>query len=225
MKFSNIYILVPAFNEAEVIGDILKELLDSFSNVIVINDGSTDDIKQVVGELDIILINHEINLGVGAAVQTGFDFVQKIPTSHAVITFDADGQHSVNDAISIAKAISDSEEEIIFGSRFLEHYKNIPLIKRIVLRIVTKLTKITTGVRLTDAHNGLKAYKLSAIRKLELQFNGYSYESELIKEVAKKKISYKELSTNVKYTSYSIKKGQKLANGLLIIEDLLKLWI
>ena len=81
-----------------------------------------------------------------------------------------------------------------------------------------------TGVKLTDAHNGLKAYKISAIRKLKLQFSGYSYESELITEVAKKNISYKELSTNVKYTSYSIKKGQRLSNGLLIIEDLLKLW-
>ena len=77
---------------------------------------------------------------------------------------------------------------------------------------------------MTDAHNGLKAYKVSAIRKLKLRFSGYSYESELITEVAKKKISYKELSTNVKYTEYSLKKGQKLTNGLLIIEDLLKLW-
>ena len=224
MKFSNIYILVPAFNESEVIREILSNLLNYFSNVIVVNDGSTDNIKEVVKDLDIILINHEINLGVGAAVQTGFDFVKKIPLSHAVITFDADGQHSVQDAISIAEAISHIDEEIIFGSRFLEYDNNIPFIKRIVLRIITKITRIVTGVKLTDAHNGLKAYKISAIRKLKLQFSGYSYESELITEVAKKNISYIEMSTNVKYTSYSIKKGQGLLNGLLIIEDLLKLW-
>jgi glycosyltransferase involved in cell wall biosynthesis len=224
MKFDNIYILVPAFNEAKIIRIILIALLERFPNVVVINDGSTDNIMEATKDLDITLLNHEINLGVGAAVQTGFDYVQRIPLSYAAITFDADGQHSVEDAISIAKAIQLCEEEIIFGSRFIEHDKNIPFIKRNVLRFVTLFTKIATGIKLTDAHNGLKAYKVSAIRKLKLRFSGYSYESELITEVAKKKISYKELSTNVKYTEYSLKKGQKLTNGLLIIEDLLKLW-
>jgi hypothetical protein len=90
--------------------------------------------------------------------------------------------------------------------------------------LIAKITDLVTGVTLSDAHNGLKAYKVSTIKELELQFSSYSYESELITQVAKKKIEYKEMSTDIKYTSYSIKKGQKLLNGLLIIEDLLKLW-
>ena len=81
-----------------------------------------------------------------------------------------------------------------------------------------------TGVSLSDAHNGLKAFKVSALRNLELNFSAYSYESELITQVSKKKLKYKEMPTDIKYTDYSIKKGQKLSNGLLIIEDLLKLW-
>jgi len=224
MKFKDIYVIVPAFNEQNVIKDIINNLLKNFSNVIVINDGSNDKTLETINDLDIKILNHEINLGVGAAVQTGFDYVSDIPDAKAVITFDADGQHLVDDAVAMAKEILICDEGIIFGTRFPKHSKNIPKVKRIVLKLIAKITDLVTGVTLSDAHNGLKAYKVSTIKELELQFSSYSYESELITQVAKKKIDYKEMSTDIKYTSYSIKKGQKLLNGLLIIEDLLKLW-
>ena len=224
MKFKDIYVIVPAFNEQNVIKDIINNLLKNFSNVIVINDGSNDKTLEIINDLDIKILSHEINLGVGAAVQTGFDYVSDIPDAKAVITFDADGQHLVDDAVEMAKEILICDEGIIFGTRFPKHSKNIPKVKRIVLKLIAKITDLVTGVTLSDAHNGLKAYKVSTIKELELQFSSYSYESELITQVAKKKIEYKEMSTDIKYTSYSIKKGQKLLNGLLIIEDLLKLW-
>tara|TARA_B100000401_G_C52806988_1_gene721598 strand:- start:748 stop:1425 length:678 start_codon:yes stop_codon:yes gene_type:complete len=224
MKFKDIYVIVPAFNEQNVIKDIINNLLKNFSNVIVINDGSNDKTLEIINDLDIKILSHEINLGVGAAVQTGFDYVSDIPDAKAVITFDADGQHLVDDAVAMAKEILICDEGIIFGTRFPKHSKNIPKVKRIVLKLIAKITDLVTGVTLSDAHNGLKAYKVSTIKELELQFSSYSYESELITQVAKKKIDYKEMSTDIKYTSYSIKKGQKLLNGLLIIEDLLKLW-
>ena len=224
MKFKDVYVIVPAFNEQNVIKDIINNLLKNFSNVIVINDGSNDKTLETINDLDIKILNHEINLGVGAAVQTGFDYVSNIPDAKAVITFDADGQHLVDDAVAMAKEIMICDEGIIFGTRFPKHSKNIPKVKRFVLKLIAKITDLVTGVTLTDAHNGLKAYKISTIKELELQFSSYSYESELITQVAKKKIDYKEMPTDIKYTSYSIKKGQKLLNGLLIIEDLLKLW-
>lgn len=224
MKFKDVYVIVPAFNEQNVIKDIINNLLKNFSNVIVINDGSNDKTLEIINDLDIKILSHEINLGVGAAVQTGFDYVSDIPDAKAVITFDADGQHLVDDAVAMAKEILICDEGIIFGTRFPKHSKNIPKVKRIVLKLIAKITDLVTGVTLSDAHNGLKAYKVSTIKELELQFSSYSYESELITQVAKKKIDYKEMSTDIKYTSYSIKKGQKLLNGLLIIEDLLKLW-
>tara|TARA_B100002052_G_C15882677_1_gene600131 strand:- start:2908 stop:3585 length:678 start_codon:yes stop_codon:yes gene_type:complete len=224
MQFKDIYVVVPAFNEQKVIKDIINSLLKKFSNVIVVNDGSNDRTLEIINDIDIKVLSHEINLGVGAAVQTGFDYVTKIPNAKAVITFDADGQHLVDDAVAMAKEILLCDEGIIFGTRFPKHSKNIPKVKRFVLKLIAKITDLVTGVTLTDAHNGLKAYKISTIKKLELQFSSYSYESELITQVAKKKIDYKEMPTDIKYTSYSIKKGQKLLNGLLIIEDLLKLW-
>ncbi len=224
MKFKDIYVVVPAFNEQKVIKDIIENLLKNFLNVIVVNDGSNDKTLEMIKDLNIKILTHEINLGVGAAVQTGFDYVASIPNARAVITFDADGQHNVDDAVAMAKEILICEEGIIFGTRFPKHSKNIPKLKRIVLKLIAKITELVTGVNLSDAHNGLKAFKVNAINELELQFSSYSYESELITQVAKKKIDYKEMPTDIKYTSYSIKKGQKLLNGLLIIEDLLKLW-
>ena len=224
MKFKDIYVIVPAFNEQNVIKDIINNLLKKFSNVIVINDGSNDKTLEIINDLDIKILSHEINLGVGAAVQTGFDYVSNISDAKAVITFDADGQHLVDDAVAMAKEILICDEGIIFGTRFPKHSKNIPKVKRIVLKLIARITDLVTGVTLSDAHNGLKAYKVSTIKELELQFSSYSYESELITQVAKKKIDYKEMPTDIKYTNYSIKKGQKLLNGLLIIEDLLKLW-
>ena len=224
MQFKDIYVVVPAFNEQKIIKDIINSLLKKFSNVIVVNDGSNDRTLEIINDIDIKVLSHEINLGVGAAVQTGFDYVTKIPNAKAVITFDADGQHLVDDAVAMAKEILLCDEGIIFGTRFPKHSKNIPKVKRFVLKLIAKITDLVTGVTLTDAHNGLKAYKISTIKELELQFSSYSYESELITQVAKKKIDYKEMPTDIKYTSYSIKKGQKLLNGLLIIEDLLKLW-
>ena len=186
MKFKDIYVIVPAFNEQNVIKDIINNLLKNFSNVIVINDGSNDKTLEIINDLDIKILSHEINLGVGAAVQTGFDYVSDIPDAKAVITFDADGQHLVDDAVAMAKEILICDEGIIFGTRFPKHSKNIPKVKRIVLKLIAKITDLVTGVKLSDAHNGLKAYKVSTIKELELQFSSYSYESELITQVAKK---------------------------------------
>lgn len=224
MKFKDIYVIVPAYNEKKVIKEIVSNLLNKFSNIIVIDDGSTDGTSNEIKDLDIKILRHEINLGVGAAVQTGFKFVSMISSAHAVITFDADGQHLVKDAESMAKEVMICDADIIFGTRFPKFARNIPLIKRIVLKTIAKITYFVTGVSLSDAHNGLKAFKVSALRNLELNFSAYSYESELITQVSKKKLKYKEMPTDIKYTDYSIKKGQKLSNGLIIIEDLLKLW-
>ena len=224
MKYKDIYVIVPAYNEEKVIKETISNLLKKFSNVIVVDDGSTDGTFNEIKDLDVKILHHEINLGVGAAVQTGFEYVSMIHSAHAVITFDADGQHSVKDAESMAKEVMMSDADIIFGTRFPKFARNIPLVKRIALKIITKITDFMTGVSLSDAHNGLKAFKASALRNLELNFSAYSYESELITQVSKKKLKYTEMPTDIKYTNYSIKKGQKLSNGLLIIEDLLKLW-
>ena len=136
MKYKDIYVIVPAYNEEKVIKEIISNLLNKFSNVIVIDDGSTDGTLNEIKDFDVKIIHHEINLGVGAAVQTGFEYVSMIDSAHAVITFDADGQHLVKDAESMAKEAMISDADIIFGTRFPKFARNIPLVKRIILNLV-----------------------------------------------------------------------------------------
>lgn len=224
-NFDNIFIIVPAYNEAQVIEETVNSLKKYFNNILVINDGSTDNTLNVLKNLDIKIINHPLNIGVGGAFQTGFKYIlENHENCIGAITFDADGQHNVKDAIQIANELISSKYEIIFGSRFLGHELKIPSNKRFILRLVTAITSFFTGIKLTDAHNGLKGFKTSAIYKIKIKLDGYAYESELIRQVAEKSISYKELPTDIEYSEYSLKKGQNISNGFIIIEDLLKLW-
>lgn len=220
--FENIYILIPVFNEERQIKKVIEELSKTFKNIIVINDGSTDKTEKILKTLNVIHLKHSINLGQGAAISTGFKFIQKLKDAYAVVTFDADGQHSAKDAELFAKEILLCKEEIIFGSRFLDNKSNIPFIKKVVLSIVVMFTNILSKINLTDAHNGLKAFKTSCLNKLDIDIDGFGFESQIIHQASKKKITYKEMPTNTMYTTYSKKKGQRLINGLIILEDLFK---
>ena len=223
-NLSKVYILIPLFNEAEVIEEIIKKLSNVFKNIVVVNDGSTDESFHILKNLDVHLINHPINMGQGSAISTGFDYISK-SDAEALITFDADGQHSVEDAEVFANAILNSKSDIIFGSRFIKHSHNIPFLKRQVLTFATKITNFFSGMNLTDTHNGMKAIKKDALSMIDIEINGYAFESELIQCVSRKKLKYSELPTNIIYTKYSKLKGQSLMNGFIILEDLIKMWL
>ena len=223
-SFDNIYVVIPAFNEGAVLQKTISELKRNFKNVIVVNDGSDDKTREIMENSGIIPIHHPINMGQGASINSGFNFVKNIKSVEAVITFDADGQHASEDAVEFAKEIKNCNEEVIFGSRFLKHEKNIPFLKRFALKFVIKITNIMLGMKLTDTHNGLKAMKINAIKKIDIKIDNYAFESEMLTQVSKQNMSYKELPTNIIYTNYSKKKGQSLRNGLRIIESLILLF-
>ena len=218
----NVHILIPVYNEQKMISEVVLKLKKHFSNIVVVNDGSTDSTLEILSQLEVVALNHFLNLGQGAAISTGINYIKNLKNSLAVITFDADGQHSVNDAVNFANEIVKCDEGIIFGSRFLEHKMNIPPLKRFALKAVTYFTNKLTNMNLTDSHNGLKAYKTDALKDINVTIDGFAFESEIINIVSRNNISYKEMPTNTIYTSYSKNKGQKLRNGLIILEDLFK---
>jgi polyprenyl-phospho-N-acetylgalactosaminyl synthase len=220
--FDNIYILIPVYNEEKKIESVITELSSLFKNIVVINDGSTDSSQDILESLNVITLKHSINLGQGAAISTGFKYIQQLKNADAIVTFDADGQHSVEDAKTFAEEILLCKEEIIFGTRFKQSRSNIPLIKKIVLSIVVIFTNKLSKINLSDAHNGLKALKKTCLKKIDINIDGFGFESQIIHQVSKKGIRYKEMPTNTIYTSYSQNKGQKLSNGLIILEDLFK---
>ncbi len=219
---NDVYILIPVYNEEKKISEVILRLKEYFKNIVVVNDGSTDSTLDKLNNLDVIVINHLLNLGQGAAISSGFNFIKDLANAKAVITFDADGQHSVEDAIKFANEIIRCRENIIFGSRFIKNSSNIPPFKRLVLRIVTFITNKLTRMHLTDSHNGLKAYKVEALKNLSISIDGFAFETEIINIVSRYKITHKEMPTNTIYTEYSKNKGQKLRNGLIILEDIFK---
>lgn len=217
-----VYILIPVFNEEKKIKNVVSDLSKYFVNIVAVNDGSTDSSRDILESLDVTLLNHSINLGQGAAISTGFKYIQNLMNAKAVVTFDADGQHSVEDAKAFAKEILSCDEEVIFGSRFIKNKANIPFLKKIALSIVVLFTNRFSRTKLSDAHNGLKAIKKDSLKKIDITIDGFGFESQIIHQVSKKNMTYKELPTNTIYTSYSKNKGQKLINGLIILEDLFK---
>jgi glycosyltransferase involved in cell wall biosynthesis len=218
------WILVPAYNEARVIGRVIGELKLHFSNVLVIDDCSSDNTRFESILKGALVVRHPINLGQGAALQTGMEYALS-NGAQAIITFDSDGQHRVEDAILIANIIDRDGKEAICGSRFLGiEADNMPLSKKITLKMATIFTKIITGMSVTDAHNGLRGFSREAALSIYITQNRMAHATEIISLIKKNNINYKEVPVKIIYSTYSMEKGQRITNSLNIILDLLVGW-
>lgn len=212
--------MVPLYNEAEVIEPVIRELTEHFVNVLCIDDGSTDDCANLAQSAGARVLRHPINLGQGAALQTGFDYVVSHPSATHAITFDADGQHRVSDALEMLELARRKRISVIFGSRFLDKRTKPGLKKRAVLKVAVLMTRAITGLRLTDAHNGLRVLSRETLEKIRLEQNGMSHATEIVHQIAVAKLAWKEYPVEVLYTEYSKRKGQSLLNSINILIDL-----
>ena len=220
----NIYIVVPAYNEENsisgVIGDLRKH---NFNNIIVVDDGSTDDTNIVAKKDGAVVIKHPINLGQGTAVKTGTDYALLLG-AEIIVTFDADGQHLAKDLDNLVKPLINNEVEVALGSRFLDNNSNVPWLKKIFLKGGTLLLFLMYGIMLTDTHNGFRALSRSAAEKIHIRSRGMEHASEILEEIKIKKIRYKEIPVTIKYSTYSISKGQRISNSLNIFFKMLSKW-
>ncbi|MFK7779973.1 MAG: DUF2304 family protein [Candidatus Gracilibacteria bacterium] len=213
--------LIRVFNEATVLKGILREIIDKgHDNILVVNDGSIDNSRKILENFGdkIVLINHSMNRGAGAALKTGFEYLRRFGEVEYIVTFDADGQHDIND---IGKFYKQFEKHpkigVVFGSRFKGRtHSNVPVIRKITLFFGKIFTLLVSHVYLTDAHNGYRVFKLKTIKKINLSIDGMAYASELIEELRKHKIKIKEVPVNIKYTQYSMHKGQSSGNAISI---------
>lgn len=215
------WIVIPAYNESKKILEVIEELNSYFSNrIVVVNDCSSDHTKDILEKSNCFLINHFINMGQGAALQTGIDFALQNGAKY-VVTFDADGQHRIQDAISMINRLSNDEPMMICGSRFLgEKAVNMPKRKYIALKLAVMLTRVITKVKVTDAHNGLRAINQKALKLIRIRQSRMAHATELISQAKKFNINYVEVPVQILYTEYSIAKGQKLINSVNILLDL-----
>jgi len=211
-------IIIPAYNEGTVIGKVIKSLPKKIENIskifiIVVNDGSVDDTeKQAKKCSNTIVLTQILNLGVGAATYTGLCAASKLGATVAV-TIDGDGQH---DSLDIAKVISPiihKKANIVIGNRFMLA-QTIPFQRRILNYLASLLTYVLYKVRINDSQTGFRAYDEKALRFLKITSNGYEACSELIGEAKTHKLSFVEVPIKVRYTKYSMSKGQHISKSL-----------
>ena len=209
------------YNEATVVGDVIRGLLPDFPNVVCIDDGSTDGSQKVARDAGAVVVQHPVNLGQGAALQTGFDYALIDPATTDIVTFDADGQHRVVDAKAMVARIRSGEADVVLGSRFLDDRTQVSKMKRLVLRVAAVQSRWSTGMALTDAHNGLRAFSAGTAAKIHLTQNRMAHASELVHQLAVIKPRWVEHPVEIIYTDYSKSKGQSLLNSVNILADLL----
>ncbi|MCL4378344.1 MAG: glycosyltransferase family 2 protein [Actinobacteria bacterium] len=219
------YIVIPAYNEAEMISHVLRDLMDhGYCNIVVVDDGSSDKTSEIVKKHNVNLVKHPVNMGPGAAIKTGVDYAL-LKNADIIVTFDADGQHLAADINNLITPIINMEAEITLGNRFLNNGSNVPLFKKIILKSGAFLMFLMYGIISSDTHNGLKAMSKYAASNIDIKSNGWEYCSEIIEEIKLKKIKYKEIPVTVKYSNYSIKKGQKIYNSFYIVSKMFLKWI
>jgi glycosyltransferase involved in cell wall biosynthesis len=213
-------ILVPAFNEASALARTVSELVNEGFFVVCVDDGSTDTTAQIAGLNGAKVLRHAINLGQGAAIETGFEYFRRSPKSlDCVVTFDADGQHDVKDIHRMVSAMRDNHINVILGTRFIGDEFQGGFIKRILLKLSAKMAKYTIRLQITDRHNGLRCLDMHALRSIRLRDAGFGHADELLTLIKENQLTYTEVPVQIRYTDYSFSKGQPLFNLLTILFD------
>jgi glycosyltransferase involved in cell wall biosynthesis len=215
----SILVVVAAFNEAGVIDRVIADLRETYPNVVVVDDGSSDATAACAVAAGAVVLRHPVNLGQGAALQTGITYALAQGGAF-VVTFDADGQHSSVDIARMVRALTEHKAEVALGSRFLGKTVGMSLSRRITLRLAVYFTRLSTGLRVTDAHNGLRLFTRAAARKIRITQNRMAHASELLDEIARHKLKYVEVPVTITYTDHSRAKGQTLLGGADILGEL-----
>ena len=211
---------MPLYNEGAVVREVILEARKTFQNIVCVDDGSSDNSVEEAIAGGAVVVSHPINLGQGAALQTGIDFALLQPGAEYFVTFDSDGQHRTEDAEMMVERLRNEPLDIIVGSRFLDDRTNASRLKKAVLRLAVLFERMTTGVKLTDAHNGLRALNRHAATTIRIRQNRMAHASEIVGLIGSKKLRYDEQAVQIIYTDYSRAKGQSLWNSVNILSEL-----
>ncbi len=215
------WFVIPLFNESQIIFDVVTDLRKRYPLVVCVDDGSADNSAAEAERAGALVVRHPYNMGQGAALKTGIDYALTDPHMQQVVTFDADGQHQVDDAADMIAKLHDEQVDVVLGSRFLDARTKPGLIKGLVLRFAVFYTNATSGVKLTDAHNGLRVLGRKACSLITIEQNRMAHASEIVSEFGRHNLTISEHPVHILYTDYSKSKGQPVLNSVNILIDLL----
>lgn len=221
VDYSRVAFIIPAYNEGSSVREVIDAIPRAFKHIICVDDGSTDDTAHQISLTRASLVKHPINLGQGAALQTGIEYALLNPAVEYFVTYDADGQHRIEDVKAMLEHLKNKKLDIVLGSRFLGSAENISAKKRRMLKLAVKFSNLSTGVKLTDTHNGLRVFTRYAAEHMQLKMPDFSHASEIIERIAEKRMKYEEVPVTIVYTDYSRSKGQSMINAVNISFDVL----
>jgi len=216
---SDVFVVIAAYNEENVLGDVIADVRDTGCQIVVVADGSADATAAVAATAGATVLSHPVNLGQGAALQTGIEFAL-LRGAAFIVTFDADGQHRAAEIGSLLDALMKYHADFALGSRFLGTAVNLPRSRWLLLRAATWFTRATTGLRVTDSHNGLRAMTRRGASSIRLRQNRMAHASEILHQIARSGLTYIEMPVTIQYSGYSLAKGQKLSEFVTVLIDL-----
>ena len=216
-----VFVVIPAYNEHAVIRSVVNELLPYNFHLVIVDDGSEPALYSLLKKLPVSILRHQVNLGQGAVLQTGIEYALSKNAGY-IVTFDADGQHQASDIDNLLIPLVNNEADIAFGSRFMKGGRhNMAFTRKVLIQIARFLNYCLTGMMLTDAHNGLRAMNPKAASTIQIRQNGMAHATELLTQIKKYNLRYKEVPVSIHYSDYSRKKGQTIWSSFRIFFDLL----
>ena len=222
--YQNTYIIIPAKDEATRIGNVILSTQEcGFHDIIVVDDGSTDHTAEVARTCGATLVQHHINLGPGAATQTGIAYAIQLGATN-IVTIDADQQHYPQDIPAIVQKLKQENLDIVLGSRFLKDNHQVPYSRIFYNKIANVVSSMATGVVVSDSQSGMKAFTAEFAKKSKLHHCGFEFCIELLRYIKIHNAKYSEVPIRVMYNKETMNKGQNLFVGLRMLNRIFKVF-
>jgi polyprenyl-phospho-N-acetylgalactosaminyl synthase len=215
-----VFFVIPAYNEAGSVGRVVEQVRGRYPNVVVVDDGSSDETASVATRAGAVTVRHLINRGQGATLKTGIEYALSCG-AEVIVTFDSDGQHQLEDVEMLIAPVQEGRCDVALGSRFLRGDSQVPFVRRLTLKLGVVFTRMVSGIRVTDTHNGLRALSRQAAQRIRIRQDRMAHASEILDEIARLKLRYLEVPTHILYTDYARQKGQRSSAAFRIVWDFL----
>ena len=217
---SKLWAVIPAYQEAAAVGAVVRAVKPYVSQVVVVDDGSSDQTSVQARAAGAQVLRHWVNRGYGAALTTGTNYALA-QGAEAVVHFDADGQFEVSDIPRLVAALKLGSPSVALGSRFLGQVEGLPHLRRLTLKLAILFTWAVSGIKLSDAHNGFRAFTKEALERMRWRQDRMAYGSEVVDEIVRTRTPWVEVPVTVRYTAATLK-GSKQGRlpALKIVRDL-----